>query len=660
MNDQTPPNSTFRDRSPTVVALDNLIRRKLRVSDPTDPEEIAGALRQLYTADKEAMEREAAGLPFLLTAVPTPKVVSATSSQAEVDQAVNDVNRDLTTLKTNSLLKDIEPELRGWDAAIRAAVADGLNAARQSLDPRQRDLAFANRRLLGDYARVARFVGALTPNLNMYYRRLAQSLDEVAAVMLVLMGEALANLGYGGGRFLLQVTVSELQQRRDTVIYALRQLVGSTQEAYGPQEWPRGLVAYRQFLERLDRSGQSDLRPLFQENTLARLMDDLIHRGAGGRADGVRALGATAQLSLNSLRRLLFFGQFITSPEAPPLAAFLNAIQLFLDAFQNAASGYRLLFIARPPIVSYGLYGLGGPDDATRLLLELIVKRNLLAEFLDCYLGCTCSTDDVCCQILMDKILYDLDRAIDLYAQGTDPNAKGEPELRAMAYGFIIDELLVLEKCFPRCDSPQSANVNQRSLSEHDCSDPCQPSEALEDKIRDLLEDIRNELWHDNKYGKLVFNFDEKTVEISVFGEPSQSDNIKPCCNNLKVNDFVKAMKRINKFINETIEGNPGKEITIPGWIQQPNDQIAVLQQELCMQRSAEEQWEHLLRTMAPSCIRFNDSMLHPTRCVLDAAITEVVGATECPAFDLTIPPTVETSLDSIADDVDRTGFGRP
>jgi hypothetical protein len=38
----------FRDRSPATVALDNLMRRKLRVSDPTNANEIAAALGKLW------------------------------------------------------------------------------------------------------------------------------------------------------------------------------------------------------------------------------------------------------------------------------------------------------------------------------------------------------------------------------------------------------------------------------------------------------------------------------------------------------------------------------------------------------------------------------------------------------------------------------------
>jgi hypothetical protein len=634
MKEQTSARDIFRERSPNVVALDNLIRRKLRVSDPSDPVEIAGALKNLYQSEKEALEREAAGVPYMQAVSPSVMPVAARSSQVEVDQAVSDVERDLKTLTTNSLLKDIEPELNGWASAIRAAVADGINAARQGLDPRQRDLAFANRRLLGDYARVARFVGALTPNMSMYYRRMAQSLDEVAGVILVLMGEALANMGYGGGRFLLQVTVSEFQERRDAVIYALRNLIGSTQEAYGPQEWPRGLVAYRQFLERLEASGQSDLRVLFQETNLARLMDDLIHRAAGGRAEGVRALGATAQLSLDSLRRLLMFGRNRVSPESPPLVAFLSAVQLFLDAFGNSASGCRLLFLSRPPIVFYGLYGIGGPDKPTEILLELVMARGKLAELLDCYLRCGCEPGAVCCQILLDKILYDLDRAIDLYVRGTDPNGEGEPEHRAAAFGFIIDKTIT--------DTNSSLEPEDTGEGVIDsCASPCKAADLVA-SIRDLLEEIRDEhLWHE------AFNLSKSVEQISmkVNGNFSQ---------------LVKERNKLNKSIGNSALSPGEREIAL-GWLNDLNGLLKPLSQELCIQRAAEEQWENLLLTMAPSCIRFNGNVLTPTKCVIDNAIKTVTGETtaECPTFEPSIPPTVETSLDSIVDDVSRKGEGR-
>jgi hypothetical protein len=255
-------------------------------------------------------------------------------------------------------------------------------------------------------------------------------------VILVLMGEALANMGISGGQFLLQVPYTELQVRRNAVIYALRNLVGATQEAYGPNDWPRGLDAYRRLFDTLEQQGQGDLRALLLEVELARSMDELIQRADHGRAEGLRAIGATVQLDLERFRRLVIIGQGI---KEPPLAAFLEALQLFADAF-NTSGGLRLLQIARPPILYYGLYGISSLGDAANRLQDLIQQRGLLANRLDCFMECGCSQGIVNCQVLLDMILYNVDRAIDLYALGTQDD--GTPERRAGAYGHVIEAFL--------------------------------------------------------------------------------------------------------------------------------------------------------------------------------------------------------------------------
>jgi hypothetical protein len=429
------------------VALDNIIRRELKVGDPNDPKQVAEALLTRYkdTPRAQAISQEAKGLPFLLSA-PMPAMVpqAATSSDAELQQAKDDVERDLHELTTNSLLKDVTPELQGWAQAVRSAIQEGMVAARFALDPRQRDKAFAIRRQLGDYARIARLVGALTPTLSLTYRKFAQSLDEISSVLLVLMGEALANVGFNGGRFLLQVPYTELQVRRETVIYALRNLSGATQEAYEPDVWPRGLDAYRNLFRELEDQGQGDLRALLLESELARTMDELVQRAAHGRAEGLRALGATAELDLERFRRLILIGQAVVVPPSPPLAAFLEALLLFVDAFDRSG-GFRLMRIARPPILFYGLYGIRTVTSAENRLLNLILQRNLLADRLDCFMQCGCTPPVVRCQIVLDKVLYDVDRAIDLYALGTEDF--DIPERRAAAFSYVIESLLGLTVC---------------------------------------------------------------------------------------------------------------------------------------------------------------------------------------------------------------------
>lgn len=671
----------FMDRSPTAVDLDNLIRKKLRVSDPTDPKSIVEALNKLYTAEKEVMNREAAGLPYMV--LPAIRAVPATptATSAEMEQAKDDVERDLTALINNSILKDIVPELRGWASTIRNAMLEGVNAARFALDPRQRDKTFGVRRLLGNYARIARYVGALTPTVNSAYRKLAQSLDEVAGVLLVIMGETIANIGMGGGRFLLQAPVSELQSRRDAVIYALRNLIGSTQEAYGPNDWPRGLQAYSQVLDRLDKNAHHDLRTLFQENEVARMMDELIHHATGNTSEGFRALGATAQLTLERFRRLILFGQGIISPESPPLAAFLTSIELFLSAFDNADSGYRLLTVSRPPVLFYGLYGIGGQDDASRRLLNLIILRGKLAEELDCYLGCGCGKDEVKCQIILDKILYDVDRAIDLYALGSEDF--GEPEQRAAAYGYIIDAVLntvVGIDCgpgepvsIPECKSSEDVQAFCNNLTV-ECKPQCLYCVPEGSDLEKTLKGIRDELWfHEftvddfiSLEGQMLIDaglatgFSVKFKSGNLGNKLKLFDNCDKATGSRGIYGAIKQSLIANGIIADCNEDIPVDKI--PNSVKKVENMLKIINQELCFQAETEGNWRSLLQTMSPSCIKFKGGISAPTIEVINCAISKFAGTgiSSCPPFTVTIPPHYETSLDAIANDVTKTGLGRP
>lgn len=643
--------SMTMERSPSAMALDNLVRRKLRVSDPADAGQIADALKKIYQDESHALDQEAAGVTFQ-PARPAPQLTEAnTATRSELTEANKDVNRDLTSLTNNALLKDVHPELNGWATAIRTAIADGTNAARFSLDPHQRDKAFSVRRLLGGYARVARYVGALTPTQSLPYRRLAQSLDEVANVILVLMGDALANVGYSGGRFLLQAPASELQGRRDAVIYALRNLTGSVQQGYGPNEWPRGLLAYRQFINRLETSGQTDLRALFVENHIAKVMDDLLHWTTSGSADDLRALGSTAHIALEQIKRLIRLGQGFADPESPPLASFFSALQLFVDAFLQGAIGHRLLYISRPPIVFYGLYGFGDLDPATKRLLALIQARGNLAHQLDCYLGCDCSQEKIECQIKLDKILYDVDRAIDLYTLGTDPQGDGAAETRAAAYGFLVSAFLY---------NPFVSNGSCNSNPELNASiiDHCN----LDIKLQGSLESIIDILWfgptsenQSNSFGKRLklnpFNFKINNETFPVDGFDTHFGCLRHNVDRVLAN-IINAVDAAN----ENLTGNPAElNSSLLNFVKNL-DQI---HQELCIQRDLENEWENLLETMAPSCIRFGDSesrTVLANRSLIQIAIDAVKPDQPCPKFEVNIPPHFETSLETIADDRPRTG----
>ena len=559
------------------LALDNLIRRELRVSDPNDPQQIANALLERFKEDPraKAIAQEARGLPFLLsTPVNGMSTVQApTSSDAELQQAKDDVERDLQELLSNSLLKDVTPEIRGWAQAVRSAIAEGTVAARFALDTRQRDKAFSIRRKLGDYARLARLVGALTPTLNLTYRRFAQSLDEVAALLLVIMGEALATAGFSGGRFLLQVPYSELPMRRDIVIAALRNFTGSAQGAYAPNEYQRGLHAYRTLTSALDTTGHGDLRVLLSENELSRMMDELIQRAQHGNVEGLRALGATAQLDLQHIRRLIIVGQDVLAQglettDSPEFVSFLDALLMFAEAF-NSSGGIRLLRIARPPVLFYGLYGIGGQQLADQRLLNLVIERGNLAEKLDCLMLCGCDPATVRCQIVLDKVLYDVDRSIDLYALGNED--LGEPELRAAAYSLLIDKVIDIEFV----DAITYVDINNGSGTS--------PKASLE-RLAWLLRPCSKV----SEANAPTCQFAAGSQQAQMWEQASQDAWVT--------------------IFSQTTNRPLGKQ--------------RFLVQELCAQMQVEESWKDMVSTMAPSCYG-------PYSAVHEAILTLLRGAAD-------------------------------
>ncbi|WP_244851527.1 hypothetical protein [Caballeronia sp. SL2Y3] len=440
MNETPNALSPMPDRQ--TLAIDNLIRRELKVGDPRDPQAIAQALADRYQSDvrAQAIEGEAQGMPFLRTAVVRPSAPPPlAATNIDLNQARHDVETDMARLLDDNQSKDIRPELEGWQQVIVRSIDEGVAAARMSMDTRQRDKAFAMRRQLGDYARLARMIGVLTPDLNRSFRDLGQSLDEVSAVILVLMGEALANLGFAGGHFLLQAPFTELQARRDAVLNALRQVDGVAAMVGQGSTWPRGLQSYRQLAAMLEARGQGDLRSLLGEGELARTMDEVVQLASGGGSSGLRAIGATAWGPLARLNRFVQSTLGQIPNVSPELATLLEALQLFIDGFMPAG-GFRLLRVARPSVLNYGLYGPSPITPAENRLMNVVNHRGTLARQLDCLTDCACDHDTVLAQIVLDKLLYDIDRSIDFYCVG-DADL-GLPEARAAAYSFLIDVIV--------------------------------------------------------------------------------------------------------------------------------------------------------------------------------------------------------------------------
>jgi hypothetical protein len=642
-------------RAQDRVVLDNLIRRELKVADPSDPSQIAQALLERYRDDPraQAIGQESRGLPFLQApsaAAPVVQMLTAAGG-AEWHQALEDIEQDLAALSRDAILKDVTPEIRGWAQAIRSTLQEGYDASRFALDPRNRDKGFAMRRQLNDYARLARLVGAHTPAMLTNFRKFGQSLDEAANLLLVIMGEALANVGFGGGRYVPQVAYTDLQTRRDAVVYALRNLVGSTQMAYGPEDWPRGLDAYRQLNNLLEAQGQNDLRSLLVETELARTMDELVQRSGDNTADGLRAVGSTALLTLERFRRLIAVGRRGISPESPALYAFLEALQLFSSSF-DSAGGFRLMKIARPPILFYGLYGSTGLDDADRRLVDLVTRRGLIADGIDCIAGACCSTNKTCL-VLLDKILYDLDRSIDLYALGFVNF--GPTERRAAAYAYIIDQV--------------AGTVADGGLPGNIGDPDCHPGGhwldvglqnhlvAVAQLLRPLISLSKDEALR----GAARRCQDLGQQALAQLGQLGWHDDAGVQAQLDLLSDVALTVDSLSRLYAAV--GQTDARLRRAGRGLSPDADldayIGVLEQELCLQLEMERSWGNLVHSMVANCSQIDESLVR-LQATVDSAVNALMGRSCADSTAIDLPPTLETSFDSFVESVERTGLGRP
>src|ERR1700761_2893856 len=79
-----------------ALALDNMLRNQLKVSDPRNPRQVAEGLLAFYKALPQAagIAQEAQGLPFLqMPTAPMLPPPQPTSSDAEYNIAKNDVEK---------------------------------------------------------------------------------------------------------------------------------------------------------------------------------------------------------------------------------------------------------------------------------------------------------------------------------------------------------------------------------------------------------------------------------------------------------------------------------------------------------------------------------------------------------------------------------------
>lgn len=411
----TPGGATSPSRSRSN--LDTLMRQQLRVADPNDPKMVADALLQRFgeLPRARAIAGEAIGVPFAPVAPVTSCGASVTATDLDLRLALEHVETDLSAVLGMSVLKGVQAELSGWAEGIRATIRVGQDAVAMGIDSAQRDRTLAVRRTLGDYARLARMLSAGIPDARGQLRGLARSVDAVSATLLVALGESMATGGASDGRFLLSVSFSEMQIRREAALSALRNLLGGVDRNPDHEHWPHGMCAYRRLFRRLERDGQGELRPLLTMAGLAQVLDDLVARADSGAADGLRALSATAAIDLGRVHRLIGLVDELGDIDAPALASFVESLRLFVDGFEHV-DGRCLLRIARPLVLHYGLYESKASDTADQHVVDMVMLRGRLASHIDCMIRePAMGIKAVRSAVMLDKLTYDLDRLIDAH-----------------------------------------------------------------------------------------------------------------------------------------------------------------------------------------------------------------------------------------------------
>jgi hypothetical protein len=439
---------TIAMRNPAATRLiDELLRRELGIANPLDPEEMVVALRRRYAGDAARIDDEAAGLPlqFRPRAEPARRRDPAadTPGNREARRVQAHLESDLDDLVRAPANREWKPELTGWRATLVREYSDGLAAAAFAGDPAQRERGYLAVRRMNEFARLNRLIGLMNLEVNATYRRLARTLDRVASVMRVVMGEALDAAGLSEGGVLIGFPVSEARQYRDAVMLDLRRLTGTLAEV-DENDWGNATASYRLLLETLDQQSAPELRVYLREQTLALLLDGLIDSVSRTDPESLRQLAATAPVEVARLRRLTAIaGQVGTDVNSPALSSFVQSLSMLLDAFAQTRSGARLIDLAVPlPLAAD--QADEADAEARTILRKLVGWRAEFAAEADCFMQCCGSGQlaELKTQVKIDKVLYDMDRAIDLYTHGEGrPGAWGEEEQRAAVFGIIADNL---------------------------------------------------------------------------------------------------------------------------------------------------------------------------------------------------------------------------
>lgn len=456
-------NTKGREATPSLelastvkTRFEEFLRRQLGVSDANDPEAVVGALRRLYPSTAARLDEERQGVSIRFNAQPEAMMAaqagaSETPGSLKAREVRQALEADLEAIIEHPFNRDYRSALSGWRDAILAEFSEGEGAAALAADPSSRDRTFYSVRKLGDYARVSRMVGLVNPQVMPEFRRLAATVDEAAVVLRVQAGESLFRAGFDEGGSVFQVALNDLRQRREALIIALEELTASRREGF-TENWGDSEASYGALLEELGKQGHQDLRALVRPETMARLLDILLDTRATQQPEYLRGIAATVPVELVQLKRLRGVATSVLqdmgggtttdkdetrSTASAPLSAFVQALNLFISAFAEPGTGSRLLSLSLP--APFASLELARSDEGGNVVRTLFHVRAELATEIDAAFADP-DFDPLAWPLLikLDRILYDVDRAIDLYLMGGGNNLDGPEERRAQIYAHLL------------------------------------------------------------------------------------------------------------------------------------------------------------------------------------------------------------------------------
>jgi hypothetical protein len=120
----------------------------------------------------------------------------------------------------------------------------------------------------------------------------------------------------------------------------------------------------------------------------------------------------------------------------------------------------------------------------------------------------------------------------------------------------------------------------------------------------------------------------------------------------------IRDITALNAELMKTLATQPGIEQLL-------NDEpdleaiVGLVEQELCMQLEMERNWTNLVHSLVANCSQIDVSLGH-VQTAVNNAVLAVAGEACIKRAPLDLPPTLETSMDTLIERVDRLGVNRP